>query len=139
MDRRPSPPTSEQRPTPNVPSGSIVAAIEHRPAETIDESRRSLVALGLWLASVAGFALFLAFGSVTVNAGFLQGRSSDVTRIWQRFAANLDEVGPAAAMNLLVIFLVAVTLVVGALGLLTALLLTNDRNVIRPAPSDHRE
>jgi ABC-type Fe3+ transport system permease subunit len=116
-----------------------VGLSDSRPGETIEESRRSLVALGLWVASVAVFALFLAFGSVTVNAGFLRGRSSDVTRIWERFAANLDEVGPAAIMNLTVIFLVAVTLVAGALGLLFALLLTNDNDAALPAHLDHHE
>ena len=76
---------------------------------------------------------------MTVNAGFLRGRTSDVTRIWERFAANLDEIGPAAMMNLTVILLVAVILVTGALGLLFALLLTNDNDATMPAHLDPRE
>lgn len=113
--------------------------MNHRLEGTTEDSRRSLITFGLWGASVLGFALFVAFGSVTVNAGFLRGRSSDVSRIWQRFAANLDEIGPAAVMNLTVIFLTAVVVVAGALGLLIVMFLTNDDNATIPARSDHRE
>ena len=78
---------------------------------------RSRIVTVTWLVAIVAFALFIGFGSVTVEAGARPGRSLRVVEVWRRFLADLPESGHATLLRLVVLGTVAALLVGSALGL----------------------
>ena len=79
------------------------------------------VAAAFWLLAVAALAVFLAVGSVRVEAGEDRGRSVRVVEVWWRFMDALPTVGQAALLQVVIVGAVAVVVLGSALGLWLAL------------------
>ena len=97
-------------------------------------ARRRVIAAA-WLATAGAVAIFLGFGSVTLEAGARPGRSQRVVEVWRRFLADLPEGGNAALLRVVVVGLIAVVLLGSALGFWLAMTAADD-SASRPLAGD---
>ena len=124
------------------PASPIAASASPERSATAATSVRRVrsqvrVAAVVWWLMVVGFALFIAAGSVTLEAGSRRGRTMRVVEVWRRFGEALPEVGPAILLRIGVYGAVVAVLGLAALGLWLVLTAT-DRPMADP-PGEQRE
>jgi hypothetical protein len=75
----------------------------------------------VWLLTIAGFAVFLVAGSLTIGAGPLEGEATGVLAEWWRFLDDLPSVGRPMLLRATVVAALLVALVGSGVGLWLAL------------------
>jgi len=85
------------------------------------------------LIAVVALAVFLGFGSVTLEAGTRSGRSLRVVEVWRCFLADPPAVGHATLLRVVVFGAIVTVLLGAALGLWLAVTATDDPERRLPA------
>ena len=125
--------TETREPLPSI----APAAVPDQPVERVQTPARERPRLRgvtvVWLAATVGFALFLAFGSVTLESGRLAGRTMRVAEVWRRLGDALPEVGHATLLRVVFYGAIAVVLAGAVLGLWLALTATGEPAPLEPS------
>ncbi len=119
----------ESTPAP-LADDDLTAALEAGTETT--EVGRARWHIAAWLVALAGFALFLGFGSVTLEAGAGPGRSLRVAEVWRRYVADPPEIGHATLLRVVVFGAIVAVLLGSVLGLWLAVNATDDSAGGRP-------
>lgn len=104
------------------PGTTDTAGVTVAPAGTAIRPRRGVLT-AVWIAAVAGLALFLALGTASIQAGsFVRFRRSvPLSSIWSRFVEELADGGSATLVRVGLFSAAAVLLAGSALGLWLAM------------------
>ena len=125
--------TETREPLPSI----APAAVPDQPVERVgaqaSERARPRGATIVWLAATVGFALFLAFGSVTLESGRLAGRTMRIAEVWRRLGDALPEVGHATLLRVVFYGATAVVLAGAGLGFWLALTATGEPVPLEPS------